>query len=218
MQNILEENRARGWIQVPDTAPAWVREALTEFRTAELNERPVAPAFARRYNREAEIRCARAEANRSILAMARPRVVIPPVKKASALSFREAAQLAKQYGVAIEDVNVARSLEQTSGVPMADTLNRIHLRAITARVERAAQLRKEDDLDDDDPDSDWNEKAHERAATRHRALAQKASLDAAIKHFAAADAHDSAAKDFTRANSRKARAASKAAMPLSEVS
>ncbi|HWY20025.1 MAG TPA: HK97 family phage prohead protease [Candidatus Acidoferrum sp.] len=146
---------------------------------------------------------------------ARPPVVV----KASTLSFREASRLSKQYGVCVEEVNIARSIEQTSGVPMADTLNRIHLRAVTARVERAAQLRKlDDEPDDDDPDSDWNEKAHARAATKHRFVAQHSSLDDAVKHYSCADAHQQAADNFNRTNSRKARKTSRLAFPLEMVS
>jgi hypothetical protein len=216
MESILGENRAKGWLALPDTAPSWVRSFVTEFRTAALAERRMSPTFMRAFLQDAEQRSAMRDQierfNRThapIIPRSRP-----AAKKSSTvtLSSDEARKLAKEYGVSLQDVVVARSLEQTAGVPLEDTLNHIKLRAVTARVERAQELEDEED------DDEWDSDRHAREANRHRTLARKSSLDIAVKHYSCGDAHQKAADDFTYENSRKARKASRLAFPESVIS
>jgi hypothetical protein len=216
MENILSENRAKGWLALPESAPSWVRQFVSEFRYAALAERRMSPTFMRAFVQDAEQRSSMREQierfNRThapIIPRSRPATKKSPTVT---LSSDEARKLAKEYGVSLQDVVVARSLEQTAGVPLEDTLNHIKLRAVTARVERAQELEDEED------DDEWDSDRHAREANRHRTLARKSSLDIAVKHYSCGDAHQKAADDFTYENSRKARKASRLAFPESVIS
>jgi hypothetical protein len=216
MESILGENRTKGWLALPESAPSWVRQFVSEFRYAALAERRMSPTFMRAFLQDAEQRSAMREQIERFNRTHAP--IIPrhrPVTKKPStvtLSSDEARKLAKEYGVSLQDVVVARSLEQTAGVPLEDTLNHIKLRAVTARVERAQKLEDEED------DDEWDSDRHAREANRHRTLARKSSLDIAVKHYSCGDAHQKAADDFTYENSRKARKASRLAFPESVIS
>jgi hypothetical protein len=221
MENILGENRARGWLALPDSAPSWVREHVTEVRSAALNERPVNPKFLHAYVQAAEQRSAMREQierfNRThapIIPRSRPSAKKSPTVT---LSSDEARKLAKEYGVSLQDVVVARSLEQTAGVPTVDTLARIRLRADAARIARAKQLEDEDEFKDD-PDDEWDADRHAREATRNRTLAQKSNFEDGCAHLKCAEAHANASNNFSTDNSRKARKASRLAFPESVIS
>jgi hypothetical protein len=216
MENILGENRTKGWLALPESAPSWVRQFVSEFRYAALAERRMSPTFMRAFLQDAEQRSAMREQIQRFNRTHAP--IIPRTRPATkksptvTLSSDEARKLAKEYGVSLQDVVVARSLEQTAGVPLEDTLNHIKLRAVTARVERAQKLEDEED------DDEWDSDRHAREANRHRTLARKSSLDIAVKHYSCGDAHQKAADDFTYENSRKARKASRLAFPESVIS
>jgi hypothetical protein len=200
------------WSDVTN-APRWVQDRILEIRVARADNKPVPPP-SRDYVAAAEMRMQIAafnERHKTPTVIPRTR---PAAKKSSTvtLSSDEARKLAKEYGVSLQDVVVARSLEQTAGVPLEDTLNHIKLRAVTARVERAQKLEDEED------DDEWDSDRHAREANRHRTLARKSSLDIAVKHYSCGDAHQKAADDFTYENSRKARKASRLAFPESVIS
>jgi hypothetical protein len=221
MENILSENRAKGWLALPESAPSWVRQFVSEFRYAALAERRMSPTFMRAFVQDAEQRSSMREQierfNRThapIIPRSRPATKKSPTVT---LSSDEARKLAKEYGVSLQDVVVAQSLEQTAGVPKEDTLARIRLRADAARIARAKQLQDEDDFSDD-PDDEWDADRHAREATRHRTLAQKSNFEDGCAHLKCADAHSYASNNFSTDNSRKARKRSRLAFPESVIS
>jgi HK97 family phage prohead protease len=148
--------------------------------------------------------------------VARSSVVVPPQPMVNAAPLRMTTavvkKLSRQTGRSFEDILFGYSPKVS-----VDRWNRMKLDAITDVVMRAKKD-AEDDLEDDD--SDWNERKHERAATKHRTQAQRSTLEKGVQHYYAADLNDYAAQHFNRYNSRAARRASEKAnaMPLSEVS
>jgi HK97 family phage prohead protease len=141
------------------------------------------------------------------------RVAVPPQRTVSAplkMTLSDVRRLSRETGHSFEDIVFGYSPKISE-----DRWLKMKLEAIGDVVMRAKKD-TEDDLEDSD--SDWDERTHERAAAKHRFVAQHSSLDDAIKHYNAADAHQKAAENFNRTNSRAARRASKKTMPESMVS
>jgi hypothetical protein len=220
MENILSENREKGWSALPDTAPSWVRSFVTEFRTAALAARRMRPEFMRAFIRDSEQRSAMRQQIERFNKIYRP-TIIPRTrvvtKSSSTISSDEARRLAHEFSLPLEEIFVARTLEVCSGIPIVDTLNRIRLRYDAARIKRGAEL-AENDWPEDDKDDDWDDERHAREATRHRVLAMKSNFDDGVKHLKCADAHAYASNNFSTESSRRARKASRLAFPESVIS
>ena len=55
-ENILGENRNMGWASVPETAPEFVKNFVTEFRTPRLEKRSMSADYVASYKAGAEKR------------------------------------------------------------------------------------------------------------------------------------------------------------------
>jgi hypothetical protein len=55
-QNILAENRSRGWERVSELAPAFVKRYIAEFRTAALENRSMSQSFIQGHVSGVEVR------------------------------------------------------------------------------------------------------------------------------------------------------------------
>jgi len=195
------------WCPDASSAPKWAADRIVEVRAALADGKPVPPP-SRSYVRDAEQRMSMREQ----IARFAKRVFRPtPVATMTDAQLRaEADRLGEVIRQdAIKDPN-CRAVKLVDGRFERDF-----------DKERELNLRKKDteaELEDSDSDDDWNDRAHARAASKHRFVAQHSSLDDAVKHYKCADAHQQAADNFTRENSRKARKVSRESFPESVIS
>lgn len=131
MSNVLEENRSKGWIKLPDNAPQWVRVFVTEYRSANLADRKMNDRYLDSFNSGCE--------KRSLaLGRAVPKVlapIIPHRGSSGSMSITEARKWASEGGLSFESVLAARNIERTNGVPMIDSLNHMKLVENARRIE-----------------------------------------------------------------------------------
>jgi hypothetical protein len=209
LQGYPSERAATGevphWTDVTK-APQWVQDRVCEIRAALADKRPVPPP-SRDYVAAAEMRMQIAAFNRTYSP-----TIVPRRRPAQTMTD---AQLRAEFDRIGEQIRVdalkdpaCRAVRFVNGRWERDfEWERLHPLEVRKKVE--------DELDDDD---DWNDRAHAKAAAKHRFVAQHSSLDDACKHYVCADAHQKAADDFNRENSRKARKVSRLAFPESVIS
>lgn len=226
MENVLLENSKKGWYSLPDSAPVWVREFVTEYRSAILQDRPVTPEFRKRHARNAEMRSL--SFNRSTV-QAGPlhsRQVPVPVLTADQKLLRLALVSQDQTRMAdikspdcravvfrngrfwrdYEKENALREEERLFGDLSANGTLRLQ-QALEAKMR---SYEDPEDDEDDDSDSCITPEDHTQAALYHRARARKAAdWQTGAAHFTAADLHEKAAGNCTLDNHNAACAASR---------
>lgn len=188
-QELLAENRAMNWMQIPESAPQWVRSHIVECRKAALGKRELSPAYLRKYSQEAE--------QRSLAAFARAgraakKFVVPILTRqvdVDAANRRRAKEIAEQ-------IRRDEPLEQT----------RKRIDAIMRSSERQSEkvLCPASSVVAD-------RQQHLAASEFHTVCGRSAkTLAVGTRHFAAADAHRLAAENPTSTNKIAAVAACKA--------
>jgi hypothetical protein len=99
--DVLNQNSAKGWIALPESAPAWVRTYVAEARSAVLEKREIKPNLQREFIRGCE--------ERNLLAFAlrgsRPAAVVAmPGPSAAARASAEDAWLRKRLAALGEQI------------------------------------------------------------------------------------------------------------------
>ncbi len=204
-QELLQENRKRCWLGVPESAPRWVREQIVAFRTAALNG--VEFRMSPRMIREAEQRSAIAAR-----AMRHTRTVLRSKQSLEQqfIAANGCDPMLLQYRAARQAVEIQRDsvVAQIAEKRRAadNAWNDFSLEG-TERLRREVAKRgitlAEDGPGFDCPASSVSASKddHEKAAEGHRCLARRCqSSEDYVKHLDAAEAHDAAAKDLRKAS------------------
>ena len=177
-EQLLNENRSLGFAAVSPSAPAWVRARIVSFRQAVVGKR--SPSLSTTEIRQAEQRSlALGRAVRKFVTNLFPR----PLET-------DPAAIAKRNGLTLEAYE--DSLLRDKAKTQAAEIRKQQAEMPFACADDGCN----EDYDHDEPDDDkWDNERHERACSRHFALAQRAkTLGTAELHYAAVDVHKRAAR------------------------